>query len=76
MGYLTKEKILNVAEKLFSEVGYDAAIIITISKLGGINKATIYFYFKNKQSVLHELFFNMIEQIKTGYCLLRNPGLI
>lgn len=74
-GYLTKEKILNVAEKLFSEVGYDAASISTISKLAGINKATIYFHFKNKQSVLHELFFNMIEQMENRLLPVEESGL-
>ena len=63
-GYLTKEKILNVAEKLFSDVGYDAASIGAISKLAGINKATIYYHFEDKQSILHALYFNMIEQMK------------
>lgn len=63
-GYLTKEKILEVAEKLFSEVGYDAASIGTISKLAGINKATIYYHFKDKRSILHCLYSNMIEQMK------------
>jgi AcrR family transcriptional regulator len=63
-GYLTREKILNVAEKLFSELGYDAASIGTISKLAGINKATIYYHFKDKQSILHTLYFDMIEQMK------------
>lgn len=62
-GYLTRERILNVAEKLFSEVGYDAASIGSISKLAGINKATIYYHFKDKQSILHSLFSNMIEQM-------------
>ncbi len=63
-GYLTREKILQVAEKLFSELGYDAASIGTISKLAGINKATIYYHFKDKQSILHALYDDMVEQMK------------
>lgn len=63
-GYLTREKILQVAEKLFSEFGYDAASIGSISKLAGINKATIYYHFKDKQSILHALYSDMIEQMK------------
>ena len=63
-GYLTREKILQVAEKLFSEFGYDAASIDSISKLAGINKATIYYHFKDKQSILHALYSDMIEQMK------------
>ena len=63
-GYLTKERILTVAEKLFSELGYDAASIGLISKLAGVNKATIYYHFEDKQSILHALYFDMVEQMK------------
>lgn len=62
-GYLTKERILNVAEKLFSELGYDAASIGQIAKSAEINKATIYYHFKDKNHILHSLFVDMIKQM-------------
>ena len=62
-GYITREKILEVSEKLFSEVGYDAASIGEISKMAGINKATIYYHFKDKQDILHSLYENMIREM-------------
>ncbi len=63
-GYLTRERILQVAETLFSEQGYDAASIGAISKLAGINKATIYYHFSDKRSILHALYEDMIMQMR------------
>lgn len=64
-GHLTREKILQVAEKLFSQDGYNSTSIGSISNLAGINKATIYYHFKDKRSILHCLYQNMIEEMKT-----------
>jgi AcrR family transcriptional regulator len=55
-GDITKAKLLEVAEKLFSEKGFDAASISTLAKATGVNKATIYYHFKDKQDILISLF--------------------
>lgn len=63
-GEITKAKILEEAEKLFSEKGYDAASIGAISKAAGINKATIYYHFKDKQEIIQSLFSNIVIELK------------
>ena len=51
-----RERILQAAEKIFAEKGYDAARIDQIAVDAGVNKALIYYYFKNKRALIEELF--------------------
>lgn len=51
----TKKKILDVAEKLFSEKGYDAVSVDNITKTAGIAKGLFFYYFENKQDILYTL---------------------
>jgi len=46
-----KTEILNAAQKLFSEKGYDKATIQEIADILGIGKGTIYLDFKNKDDI-------------------------
>ena len=43
-----KEKIIKVASKYFSEVGYDKASLEDVAKEVGVSKAAIYYHFKDK----------------------------
>jgi AcrR family transcriptional regulator len=52
---LNREKILNTAGYLFGQKGYIATSIDDIAKAGKMNKASIYYYFKNKADILREL---------------------
>jgi AcrR family transcriptional regulator len=51
-----RNRILHAAEKIFAEKGYDAARIDQIAADAGVNKALIYYYFKNKRALLEDLF--------------------
>jgi AcrR family transcriptional regulator len=51
-----KTRILQVAEQLFAEKGFDAARVDEIAKRAGVNKALIYYYFESKENILEELF--------------------
>lgn len=59
----TKEKIINVAFKLFLENGYEATNIRDICKEVGIKASTLYFYYKSKQ----ELFFSIYDDTIQNY---------
>ena len=52
---LNREKILNTAGYLFGQKGYIATSVDDIAKAGKMNKASIYYYFKNKADILREL---------------------
>jgi AcrR family transcriptional regulator len=58
-----KSKILDTAKELFAEKGFDGARVDEIARRAGVNKALIYYYYKNKQALLDAL----IEQVKTGF---------
>lgn len=51
-----KEHILEKAEALFSEKGFDATSVRDIAKAAGINIAMISYYFGSKEKLMEELF--------------------
>ncbi|MCP4137099.1 MAG: TetR/AcrR family transcriptional regulator [bacterium] len=59
-GDITRKRILDVAEDLFSEKGFDGTGMEEIARKTGINKATIYYHFKNKYDILEALFNSII----------------
>lgn len=68
---VTVEKILDVAQRLFLEKGYDATTIQDIvDELGGLTKGAIYHHFKSKEDIMDalgdKLFFdhNPFEEVK------------
>lgn len=62
-GQETKEKILKVAERLFSEKGVDATSVDLIANEAGVNKASIYYHFKSKDSLISALFDGLLEEL-------------
>ena len=60
----TKDKILRVAAKLFSERGYDRVGTRDIAKAVGINSASIYYYFHSKEDILKSLYAFYTEERK------------
>lgn len=48
----TKEKILQAADELFGQMGYDAATTREIAERCQVNKALIHYHFKNKEGLL------------------------
>jgi len=63
-GEITKKKILDVAEKLFSEKGFNGTSVDKIAKTAGVNKALIYYHFKDKNDIIATLFKSIIEEIE------------
>ncbi len=63
-GHLTKERILQVAEKLFSEKGFDGTGVDEIAKTTGINKGSIYYHFKDKNDIVESLFKNVMSDLE------------
>jgi len=47
-----KEKILEAADALFGEVGFDAATTREIARRSGVNKALIHYHFATKEALL------------------------
>ena len=58
------ERILNAAERVFSEKGYGAATTAEIANSAGIAEGTIYSYFENKQDLIFTLLEKRIEWLR------------
>ncbi|PKN56744.1 MAG: hypothetical protein CVU56_14525 [Deltaproteobacteria bacterium HGW-Deltaproteobacteria-14] len=50
-----RERILDAADAVFGEVGFDAASTREIADRCGVNKALIHYYFKSKDGLLESL---------------------
>ena len=52
-----KNKILQAASECFARFGYEKTTMDDIGRLVGLNKASIYYYYKNKESIFMEVIF-------------------
>jgi len=59
----TKAKILRESRTLFSKQGYDATTVDDIAKESKVNKALIYYYFKNKSGLYNEVMSGLFDSI-------------
>jgi TetR/AcrR family transcriptional regulator len=59
----TKERILQAARKIFHQKGLSGARMSEIAEEAEINKAMLHYYFKTKQSLFDEVFFEAFSQI-------------
>jgi len=59
----TKAKILQEARTLFSKQGFDATTVDDIAQESGVNKALIYYYFKNKAGLYGEVMSGLFDAI-------------
>lgn len=50
-----REQIMEAADRLFGEVGFDAATTREIALQSGVNKALIHYHFKSKEALLEAL---------------------
>lgn len=66
-----KDHILDVAEKVFSELGFDGASTRTISGEAGVNMAMLNYYFGSKEGLFLAVFNRKIISFKD---LLQNIG--
>lgn len=64
-GEKTRNKILSTAEKLFAQKGYDGTSVQDIAKAAAVNKALIYYHFKNKQDIIDSLFRRTLDEMFT-----------
>jgi AcrR family transcriptional regulator len=62
-GYKTKEKIMEVAEQLFAEKGFNGTSIDKIARNAGVNKGLIYYHFKDKKDIVVSIFRGILKEI-------------
>ena len=59
----TRAKIIKESRTLFSVKGYDATTVDDIAQVSGVNKALIYYYFKNKSGLYSEVMSGLFDAI-------------
>lgn len=64
MGLKTKDKILNSAQLIFNEKGYEHTSVEEIAKHAGITKAMIYYHFNNKENIMLQLIKRLLSSIR------------
>lgn len=60
-----KEQILSAASKSFARFGYKKTTLEDIGKKVGLDKASIYYYFKNKEEIFTTIVLNEFKQFIT-----------
>ena len=60
-----KEQILSAASECFARFGYKKTTLDDIGKKIGLNKASIYYYFKNKEEIFTNIVLNEFQQFIT-----------
>jgi len=58
-----RQRILESAIEIFAARGFDGARVDDIARRAGVNKALIYYYFKNKEELLGTIFSDTIEEV-------------
>lgn len=51
----TRQSVLDTAQRLFTEYGYDATSLQMIADEMGVTKAAVYYYFHTKAEILHAI---------------------
>jgi AcrR family transcriptional regulator len=64
-GRSMRETILDAAVQLFAEYGYHAAPLRDIARIAGIQAASIYHHFPNKQSLLVEIMQTHLQRLNS-----------
>ena len=60
----TRERILEVALRLFTEKGYDATSLREIAEELGVTKAALYYHFRTKEEILDSLMRTLQEGLR------------
>ncbi len=68
----TKSKILNVAQDLFAEKGFDGASIRDIAQRADVNIAAVNYHFKNKENLYWSVFIGAHEMLEDELQALSN----
>ena len=59
--------IINAAEKVFFAKGYDNVTMDEIAKEAEVNKALLYYYFKNKEALFFAVNLYGVKMLKSEY---------
>lgn len=64
---MSEERILKVAQRIFAQKGYKSTTTQEIADKAKVNKAMIYYYFKNKEDLYIEVLKNFFKKISSSF---------
>ncbi len=62
-----KEKLLNAAQELFEEKGFEGVKMRELSEKAGVNKGLLHYYFKSKEAIFHEVFKRKADKVYLNF---------
>ena len=60
----TRQQILETAQRLFAELGYDATSLQMIADEMGLTKAAVYYHFRAKNEILHAIMLPGVQRLE------------
>src|ERR1035437_8458412 len=60
----TRQQILETAQRLFTDLGYDATSLQMIADEMGLTKAAVYYHFRAKSDILHAAMLPGIQRLE------------
>jgi AcrR family transcriptional regulator len=63
-GLVTRRRLLDAAEAVFSELGYVEASIVKITEAAGVGQGTFYLYFDSKRAIFDELVRDLNQRVR------------
>lgn len=63
-GQRTRARLLEAAEKVFAELGYNDASIVKITEAAGVAMGTFYLYFRGKKEIFDELLIDLNRRVR------------
>ena len=59
----TRRRILRVAQRLFADAGYDGVSVGELARAARVNRAMLYYYFKDKRDLYRQTIANVLDLI-------------
>jgi AcrR family transcriptional regulator len=63
-GERTRRRLLDAAEQVFGEYGYETASIVKITEAAGVSQGTFYLYFESKRQIFDELVADLNRRVR------------
>jgi len=70
----TRERILQAADQMFGELGFDAAATRLIAERSGVNKALIHYHFNSKEALFERVLDRYYERLAETMRAAFSPG--
>jgi AcrR family transcriptional regulator len=65
----TKKRIIRVSMDLFNELGPDNVSTVQISRALGMSPGNLYYYYRNKQQIIREIYELMIQEYRDNWSI-------